>query len=547
MDVTLENPFLGAEGVRLDSLVLISQAKGQSSVPIIIGPFCAAYPESNHRCMVWLFCLSTKHAAAGIAFLPAAFVSTYGGVFIVEWFSHLVNSINGVLWNVFLIILLCGVGIYFTILTKGIQFRKFKQSFRSTFGSITFSGKKASEKEGMTSFQSLITSISAQIGTGNLAGVATAMVSGGPGAVFWMWVSAILGMATIYAEATLAQRYKTTVNGTLVGGPAYYIRAAIKGPAGRVVAAIFAVLIIFALGFMGNMVQANSVGGAMEAAFGVPSEFVGGGLALISLLVFLGGVKRIVAVAEKVVPFMAVFFTLASLVVIFINFRNIIPAFYDIFVGAFYPQAVLGGILGVSVQQAIRFGIARGLFTHEAGMGSTPHAHALARVKNPCEQGLVAMMGVFIDTIVLLPLTVLAILTSGVLGSTDTKGEFVTGIELTQAAYSQVFGHFGYVIIAICVFFFAFATIMGWYFFGLANVKYLFGKKAVSLYAVLVSAFVGIGCALKVDLVWSLADLFNGLMVIPNILALILLGGVVAKLTKSWESGEVYSPDSEQD
>ncbi|WP_101696389.1 alanine/glycine:cation symporter family protein [Clostridium minihomine] len=462
-----------------------------------------------------------------------------------EWFSDLVVSINAVLWDVFLILLLCGVGIYFTILTKGIQFRKFKQSFKSTFGSITFRGKSASDQEGMTSFQSLMTSVAAQIGTGNLAGVATAMVSGGPGAVFWMWVSAILGMATIYAEATLAQRYKTTENGELVGGPAYYIRAAIKGPVGKVVAAIFAFLIIIALGFMGNMVQANSVGGAMEAAFGIPSEYIGIALALISLLVFLGGVKRIVAVAEKVVPFMAIFFTIASLIVIAVNFKNIIPAFEAIFVGAFNPDAVLGGVLGVSVQQAIRFGVARGLFTHEAGMGSTPHAHALARVKDPCEQGLVAMMGVFIDTIVLLPLTVLAILTTGVLGTADATGEFVTGIQLTQSAFAQVFGQFGYVIIAICVLFFAFATIMGWYFFGLSNIKYLFGKKAVPVYAILVSAFVGIGCALKVDLVWNLADLFNGLMVIPNILALIILGGVVVRLTKNWEDGKSNGFDIE--
>ena len=453
------------------------------------------------------------------------------------WLSDLVSSINKVLWDVFLIVVLCGVGVYFTILTRGIQFRRFKQSLKLTFGSITLRGKKASDQEGMTSFQSLLTSVSAQIGTGNLAGVATAMVSGGPGAVFWMWVSAILGMATIYAEATLAQHYKTTVNGELVGGPVYYIRAAVKGPVGKAAAAVFSILIIIALGFMGNMVQANSVGGAMEAAFGIPSEIIGVVLALISLLVFLGGVKRIVAVAEKVVPFMAVFFTLSSIIVMVVNFRNIIPAFYDIFVGAFNPQAVLGGVLGVSVQQSIRYGIARGLFTHEAGMGSTPHAHALARVKNPCEQGLVAMIGVFVDTIVLLPLTVLAILTSGVLGTKDAEGTFLTGIELTQSAFAQVFGHFGYVIIAICVFFFAFATIMGWYFFGLSNVKYLFGKKAVSIYAILVSVFVGIGCTLKVNLVWNLADLFNGLMVIPNILALVLLGKVVASITKDWEAG----------
>lgn len=460
-----------------------------------------------------------------------------------EWFSDLVSTVSGALWNVFLIIILCGVGVYFTIRTRGIQFRKFKQSFKLTFGAISFKGKAASDKEGMTSFQSLLTSIAAQIGTGNLAGVATAMVSGGPGAVFWMWVSAILGMATIYAEATLAQRYKTIKDGELVGGPSYYIKAAIKGKAGKVIAAVFSVLVIVALGFMGNMVQANSVGGAMEAAFGIPSEYVGIVLGILSLLVFLGGVKRIVSVAEKVVPFMAVFFTIASLIVIGVNFRNIIPAFRDIFVGAFNPGAIMGGILGVGVQQAIRYGVARGLFTHEAGMGSTPHAHALARVKNPCDQGLVAMMGVFIDTIVLLPLTVLAILTSGVLGSVDASGAFVTSIELTQSAFAQVFGQTGFVIIAVCVFFFAFATIVGWYFFGLANVKYLFGKKAIKLYAVLVSIFVGVGCALKVDLVWNLADLFNGLMVIPNILALLILGGMVSKLTKDWDAGIEYEGD----
>lgn len=452
-----------------------------------------------------------------------------------EYFSNLVSTVSGWLWDYFLIVLLCGAGIYFTVRLKFIQIRKFPESFKKTFGNITLKGKAASEKEGMTSFQSLMTSIAAQIGTGNLAGVATAMVAGGPGSVFWMWVSAILGMATIYAEATLAQRYKTTIDGEVAGGPVYYIRAAIKGPLGKIVAGVFSVLIIIALGFMGNMVQANSIGGAMEAAFGIPAYMVGIALAILSLLVFLGGVKRIVSVAEKIVPLMAIFFTISSLIVICANFRNIIPSFRDIFVGAFRPEAVLGGVLGITVQKAVRFGVARGLFTHEAGMGSTPHAHALARVKNPCHQGLVAMMGVFIDTIVLLPFTVLAILSTGVLGDTQANGAFVTGIELTQSAFAQVFGHFGYVIIAVCVLFFAFATIVGWYFFGHANVKYLFGKKAIPIYSVLVSIFVGIGCTLKVDLVWNLADLFNGLMVVPNVLALLLLGNVVVKLTRDWE------------
>lgn len=455
-----------------------------------------------------------------------------------EWFSNIVSIVSGWLWDYFLVILLCGAGLYFSIRLKFIQVRKFPESFKKTFGSISFRGKAASEKEGMTSFQSLMTSIAAQIGTGNLAGVSTAIVAGGAGAVFWMWVSALLGMATIYAEATLAQKYKTTENGAVVGGPVYYIRAAIKSKAGKVVAGIFSVLLIIALGFMGNMVQANSVGGAMDAAFGIPPYAVGIFLAIVSLLVFFGGVKRIVSVVEKIVPLMALFFTVASLVVIIANYKNIIPAFGDIFVGAFKPEAVAGGVLGITVKKAVRFGIARGLFTHEAGMGSTPHAHALARVDNPCDQGLVAMMGVFIDTIVLLPFTVLAILTTGVLGSVDSAGKYVTSIELTQEAYAQVFGHFGYIIIAVCVLFFAFATIVGWYFFGHANVKYLFGKKAIPVYSVLVSIFVGIGCTLRVDLVWNLADLFNGLMVIPNILALFLLSNVLVKLTRNWEEEE---------
>lgn len=444
--------------------------------------------------------------------------------------------INSLLWDVLLIVLLCGMGFYLSWRLNFIQFRKFGESFRKTFGSISLRGDKASAEEGMTSFQSLATSISAQIGTGNLAGVATAMVSGGPGAVFWMWLSAILGMAIIYAEATLAQYYRTTEDGHLVGGPVYYIQDAFKGKFGKILAAIFSIFLIIALGFMGNMVQANSVGHAVSSAFGVSPWITGIIMALMALAVFVGGVERIASVTEKIVPLMALFFTIASFIVIFTNIREVPGSFKMIFVGAFNPDAVLGGVLGVSVQQAIRFGVSRGLFTHEAGMGSTPHAHALARVKHPSEQGLVAMMGVFIDTIVLLPMTVLVILTTGVLDGTTT------GIELTQLAYAQVFGDWGYIIVAISVFFFAFATIIGWYFFGEANVKYLFGKNAIPVYSVIVAIFIAIGSGLKVDLVWSLADLFNGLMVLPNLLSIFVLTHVVVKLTKDYEK-----PLSEQE
>lgn len=450
--------------------------------------------------------------------------------------TELIDWINSALWDVLLIVILCGMGLYLSIRLNFIQFRKFGESFSKTFGSISLRGDKASAEEGMTSFQSLATSISAQIGTGNLAGVATAMVSGGPGAVFWMWLSAILGMAIIYAEATLAQYYRTTENGHLVGGPVYYIQAAFKGNFGKFLAALFSVLLILALGFMGNMVQANSVGHAVSSAFGISPWVTGVIMAFMALFVFIGGVERIASVTEKIVPLMALFFTIASLFVIAVNFRQIPESFRMIFVGAFKPDAVLGGILGVSVQQAIRFGVSRGLFTHEAGMGSTPHAHALARVKHPSEQGLVAMMGVFIDTIVLLPMTVLVILTTGVLDGATT------GIELTQLAYAQVFGNWGYIIVAISVFFFAFATIIGWYFFGQANVKYLFGTKAIPVYSVLVAIFIAIGSGLRVDLVWSLADLFNGLMVLPNIISIFVLTHIVVKITKDYEK-----PLSEQE
>lgn len=446
---------------------------------------------------------------------------------------NLVDFLNGWLWDVLLIGLLCGMGLYLSFKLKFVQFRRFNESFRKTFGSISFKGTKASQEEGMTSFQSLVTSISAQLGTGNLAGVATAMVSGGPGAVFWMWISAFLGMAIIYAEAVLAQHYRTTVEGHLVGGPVYYIRAAFSGRFGKALASLFAMLLIFALGFMGNMVQANSVGQAMQTAFGINPWVTGVVMGVLTFTVFMGGIGRIAAVTEKLVPLMALFFTIASIIVIVIHIDRVPAAFVAIFVGAFKPEAVLGGVLGVSVQQAIRFGVARGLFTHEAGMGSTPHAHALARVKHPGDQGLVAMMGVFIDTIVLLPLTVLVIL---VTQSLDGR---LTGIELTQFAFAQVYGQAGYSVVAISVFFFAFATIVGWYFFGEANVKYLFGSKAVPIYSLLVSLFVIIGCSLQVELVWGLADLFNGLMVIPNIISLFVLTKVVVELSQDYEKPEL--------
>lgn len=440
-------------------------------------------------------------------------------------FTAAIEQASDILWNFLLLFLLVGTGVFFTIRLRGVQLRRFGEGVHRVFGNFTLRGKKADD-QGMSSFQALATAIAAQVGTGNITGCATALVSGGPGALFWVWVSAFFGMATIYAEAVLAQRYRTTVNGKVTGGPAYYIRAAFKGTFGKVLAGVFSVLIILALGFMGNMVQSNSIGDAFHNAFGMSHLAVGIVVAVIAAFIFLGGVQRIAAVTEKIVPIMAAFYIVGCVVILVMNYKALPNAFTQIFVLAFNPQAMAGGVAGVTVQQAMRFGVARGLFSNEAGMGSTPHAHALAKVNHPREQGAVAILGVFIDTFVVLTLTGLVLITSGLIP------DGLTGTALTQAAFSQAFGGFGPVFIAICMFFFAFSTIIGWYFFGQSNFKALFGEKALPVYSVIVVVFILVGSTLKVDLVWAMADFFNGLMAVPNLLALLALSGVVAAIDK---------------
>ena len=443
-----------------------------------------------------------------------------------EAVTQIVSQASDFLWNVILIILLCGTGIYF------IQIRKFKEGFKLVFGNISLKGETGKEGE-MTTFQSIATAIAAQVGTGNMAGAATALLGGGPGAIFWMWVSAFFGMSTIYAEATLAQKYRTKKDGEVTGGPVYYIRAAFKGTFGKVLAGIFAVLIILALGFTGNMVQSNSIGAAFTEVFAarnieVPAITFGLVLAVIIGFIFFGGVKRLASVVEKVVPIMAGIYIVGSLILICMNITALPGAIKMIFVGAFNPRAVLGAGAGIAVREAIRFGVARGLFSNEAGMGSTPHAHARAKVDNPHKQGLAAMISVFLDTFVILNLTVFSILTTGVLDSGKQ------GTALTQAAFTKAFGGFGDIFVAVCLFFFAFSTILGWHFFGEVNVKYLFGEKASKVYSLLVICFVVVGSTLKVDLVWNLSDFFNGLMVIPNAIALWALSGIVVKICREF-------------
>lgn len=439
--------------------------------------------------------------------------------------SALIDHINNVLWGPPMLILLVGTGILFTIRLKGIQIRKFHLSFKQTFGGL-FKKKNNADADGMSSFQALATAIAAQVGTGNLAGVATAVASGGPGAVFWMWVSGFFGMGTIFAEAVLAQLHTERKDGEKTGGPAYYIK---KGLGSNALAIFFAISIIIALGFMGNMVQSSSIAEAAYAAFEVPNVVTGAIIAIIVGLIIIGGVARIASFTEKIVPIMAAFYIIGSLIIVFMHYEMILPAFKMIFEGAFNPTAATGGVIGVSVKEAMRYGIARGLFSNEAGMGSTPHAHAVAKVKHPAEQGLVAMVGVVIDTGIVCTLTALVILT------TDAFSSGLYGAQLAQEGFTIGFGNFGTTFVAICLFFFAISTIISWYYFGEANIRFLFGKRGISPYRILVLIFIVIGTMMQAEIVWELADVFNGLIVVPNLIALLGLTSLVVKVAKDYE------------
>lgn len=432
---------------------------------------------------------------------------------------EIVKAINGILWGIVLVVVLVGCGIIFTFYLRGIQVRKFGKAFKQVFGGFTLKGEKAGA-EGMSSFQSLATAIAAQVGTGNLAGAATAIVSGGPGAIFWMWLSAFFGMATIFSEAVLAQLFKKEKDGEVTGGPAYYLKYGLKSD---FLAKFFAVTIILALGFIGNMVQANSIGSAFSSAFNINPLIVGILLAIVSGFVFIGGISRIASLTEKLVPIMAGFYVIGGVIILVLMGSNTLDAIRMIFVGAFNPSAVLGCAAGVMVKDAIRYGVARGLFSNEAGMGSTPHAHAVAKVDNPVHQGLAAIVGVFIDTFIVLNITALVIISTGA----NLSGE--TGIAVTQKAFEIGFGHFGLIFVAVSLLFFAFSTIVGWYFFAEANIKFLFGSKGLTPFRIIVLIFIVIGTTQKVELVWELADMFNGIMVIPNVIGLIGL----AKMVKS--------------
>ena len=442
----------------------------------------------------------------------------------------IVQTVNAYLSDYILIILLVGTGLYFSIRTKFVQVRCFGEGWRRMFKNFSLHGDK--HDSGMSSFQALATAIAAQVGTGNIVGACGAILTGGPGAIFWMWIIAFFGMATIYAEAVLAQETRAVApDGTVQGGPVYYIKRVFRGGFGKFLAGFFAVATILALGFMGAMVQSNSIGEACSNAFGVPSWIVGVIIAFLAAVVFIGGVKRLASVTEKLVPVMAILYIVGGLVVLIVKIANVPEAIGMIFRYAFAPDAIIGGGIGYALKTAISQGVKRGLFSNEAGMGSTPHAHAMANVKDPHEQGTVAMIGVFIDTFVVLTMTALVVITTlyagdGILASGSADG--VVKTNMAQLAFATVFGEkVGSIFVAVCLLFFAFSTILSWNLFGRLNVNYLFGRKAGLAYSVIAIVFVFLGSCLSNDLVWELTDMFNQLMVLPNVMALIPLGGLV--------------------
>ncbi len=451
------------------------------------------------------------------------------------------QTVNKYLSDYILIILLVGAGLFFTIRTRFVQIRCFGEGVKAVFGNFSLKGEK--NKSGLSSFQALATAIAAQVGTGNIVGACGAILIGGPGAIFWMWVIAFFGMATIYAEAVLAQKTRVVnADGTVAGGPVYYIKEAFKGKFGKFLAGFFSVAAILALGFMGAMVQSNSIGEACNTAFGIPQWVMGLIVCAFCVFILIGGVQRIGSVCEKLVPVMALIYIVGGLIIIIARIQYIPETFAMIFKYAFQPSAVIGGTMGVAIKNAISQGAKRGLFSNEAGMGSTPHAHAMANVKDPHSQGVAAMMGVFIDTFVVLTMTALVVISAlytgdGILspanGITETilaANPDITKANLAQLAFSTVFGEtVGPMYVAVCLFFFAFSTIIGWNLFGRINFRYLFGKKADIVYSVIAIAFVFVGSIVSNDLVWELTDMFNQLMVLPNVIAIVALSTLVVK------------------
>ncbi|MBS5951895.1 MAG: alanine:cation symporter family protein [Clostridium sp.] len=435
--------------------------------------------------------------------------------------NELILAFNDILWTYILIAMLIIIGLYFTFKTKFVQFRNIKEMFRL----LGDGAKSKDSKDNISSFQAFCISTASRVGTGNLAGVATAIAIGGPGAIFWMWLIALIGSASAFIESTLAQIYKEKDGSNFVGGPAYYME---KGLKKRWMGVIFAILITISFGLVFNSVQSNTIALSLNSSFGFDTKIVGLILTIVTIIIIFGGVKRIADVSSVLVPIMAIAYILVALFILLKNFSAIPSVLSLILENAFGINQVVGGSIGAALMQ----GIKRGLFSNEAGMGSAPNAAATATVSHPVNQGFIQTLGVFTDTLIICSCTAFIVLLSGV----PLDGS-IKGIELTQLAVSSQVGSWGNTFISICILLFAFSSIVGNYYYGEANIQFITNKKIyLSIYRISVALMVFFGSLVSMDIVWNLADVFMGLMAVINLIAIVLLSKIAFKALEDYNT-----------
>ena len=444
-----------------------------------------------------------------------------------EWLRAAGKAVDGFVWGPAMLVAMIGIGLYFTLGTRGLQLRRFGYMLRHTVGSLFGGAKKGRDRRHVSPFGAMTTALAGTRGVGNIAGVATAMTLGGPGAIFWMWVSALGGMMTKYAEVLLAVHYREKTPDGYRGGPMYYMK---KGLHSRLLPVLFCLLCACASFGIGNMTQSNTIAQSLQQCFGLHPAITGVAVMAVVAMVVLGGISRIAAFTEKLVPLMSLFYMGAAIWVLAVCWRQLPAALGSIFKDAFSAAALGGGVAGFFTSRAVRFGIARGVFTNEAGLGSAPIAHASADTASPVQQGLWGMFEVFADTFVSCTLTALVILCTGAL---DTG---LDGAALTTAAFGRVLGSWAPPFIAISILFFAVSSMLGWCFYGESALRYLSGGRswAVWSYRILFLVLVMVGATVQLQRVWQLADTLNGLMAVPNLIALAALSGTVFRLTKDF-------------
>ncbi|QPZ39179.1 alanine/glycine:cation symporter family protein [Paramicrobacterium chengjingii] len=450
------------------------------------------------------------------------------------WFEEGLKFISGIVWGPFVLIpLLIGTGIYLTIRLGGLQFIKLGAALRLGI----LKRKDAGSEGDISQFQALTTALAATVGTGNIVGVATAIAIGGPGALFWMWVTGLVGMASKYTEAYLGVRFRgTDAAGEKSGGPQYYLARGIKGPLGKTLGLMFAIFATIACFGIGNMTQGNSIASNVESSFNVPTWVTGVTLTVLALLVLVGGIKSIGRVTAGFVPIMIIFYVAAALYILIVNVGQLPAALGEVFSQAFTGTSAAGGFAGSAIIIVIQYGTARGLFSNESGLGSAPIAAAAAQTSHPVRQGLVSMTQTFIDTIIVVTMTGLVIVTTGAWKAVDPEtGEQISAALMTGEAFTNGLpGEWGHWVVTIALVMFAFSTILGWSYYGERNIERLFGRKAVMPFRIVFSLIVFVGCTVQLGVVWAFSDVMNGLMALPNLLGLLILSGLVARETKHY-------------